>query len=266
MVAAPKPAVAANHHNQQLLHHQQAKASKVIVAPSSNTQAQVPPVPRRKQSLATSSSLDPCLMITSVKVMSIQHDASTSSESFCIRVSRKSSTSSALNTIVITRSIPDFIGLAGAAGAVFKSLNQELYPLSHPSRDAKLKAMELYLNRLSLQLLPSLLLNPSSLPAAGYGMEESQGLLKAAALFFAPRSDMETLAGQTSTLRRDSGADTDDTTSASTLDNEKNGGHHQLQQQQSHQGQSKSNPFASFSKMVFGSSSSANNPSMTAAN
>ena len=117
-----------------------------------------------------------------------------------------------------------------------------------------------------MHLLPSLLLNPPCLPDAGYGLEESQGLLKAAALFFAPRSDMETLAGQTSTLRRDSGADTDDTASASTLDNEKNGGQQQLQQQQ-HQGQTKSNPFASFSKMVFGSSSSSvNNASVTAAN
>lgn len=253
VVAAPNPSAAAKHHQQQLMQQQHAKA-KVIVAPSNNTQqsaqAPPPPVPRRKHSL--SASLDNSLLIASVKVMSIQHDQSTNSETFCIRLTRKSSISAAVNTIIINRSIPDFIALAGAAGCVFKTLNQEIYPLSHPSREAKQKAMEMYLTRLSMHLLPNL-------PASAASSEETKALLKAASLFFAPRSDMETFAGQASTLRRDSGADADDGAPDSRLDNEKMG----LQQQQQHQ--VKSNPFASFSKMVFGTSSSSSNlPSMTA--
>lgn len=200
-----------------------------------------PSVPPRKQSLQPNQAEWNIMPITSIEVMSISQDHN-NQESFCIKVCRGKQYAT-----IINRSIPDFITLAAAAGEVFKKINAENYPLSIPTREGKIKSLEVYLNRLILILIPSL--------------HDSTGVFsitKASEAFFNPRDVGDYNAGQ-NILRRDSGADTeyDPSKNASNKDISSNisaptPAHSGQGRKTSIQG--KHNPFSSFSKMVFGHS------------
>jgi hypothetical protein len=142
----------------------------------------VPPVPVRRQSLLYNRP-DNFEAISLIEVVSYLD------ECFNIKVIRGKTAH------IITRSIPEFIALAAAACKVFRKINVE-DPLACDSNEAKIKAMEVYLNHLCLELLPTM---PSLKAQSLYAVRDS---------FFLPKDLHESFAGQT-ILRRDSGAGDD---------------------------------------------------------
>ncbi|KAJ3302875.1 hypothetical protein HDV03_004505 [Kappamyces sp. JEL0829] len=164
---------------------------KVVVPRPAAPQDTLPPVPVRKQSLSHNPEWKDTIsdIITAIEVLSMAQDQF--GESFCIKVIRGKMAH------IINRSIPEFIALAAAAGEVFSKVNTEHYPLAQSSTEGKINALELYLNRLTLQLLPTV------------SASQAAKLYKAKDVFFNPKDSEEFVSGQT-ILRRDSGASTDD--------------------------------------------------------
>lgn len=147
----------------------------------------LPPVPIRKQSLSHNSVWNDTIsdIITFIEVLSMSGD-----DSFCIKVVRGKMAH------IINRSIPEFIALAAAAGDIFPKINAENYPLAQTNTAERIRSLEIYLNRLTGQLLPSL------------SQSQASKLFKARDVFFNPKDSEEFIAGQ-AVLRRDSGASTD---------------------------------------------------------
>jgi hypothetical protein len=232
VVAAPKPSAASLSQEKAKMVPSNTHAIPSTFSVSCKSSMEAHAVPKRKQSLPFSDDHNGLSQITNLKVMSISQDESTGNESFCIKITRKlpPQTDPSVMTSIIYRTIPDFISLAVAAGKVYKKINEKAYPLSFPSRDAKIKALEAYLLKLTVTLLPTL--DPT--------VPDAEGLFQASFQFFIQKQDEVQLAGQT-VLRRDSGTETDS--------NEP----HSVDPKQLNQ-QKNNNPFASLSKIVFGSS------------
>lgn len=200
------------------------------VVPQKASRDNTLPVPPRKQSLSVDAwkkSLPES--ITSIQVLSFLNDM------YCIKVVRGKMAN------IVSRSVTEFIALAAAAGEAFPNVNAENYPLAVASMEAKVRAMELYLNNLVLNLIPQLPSGDSSVQ-------------KARDSFLNPKDNEEFLAGQT-ILRRDSGA-SNDSDQKPQFDS-----HHVVNRMSvtvrsgrglSPKQKSAKNPFVKFSKMVFG--------------
>jgi hypothetical protein len=194
----------------------------------------LPSVPVRKQSLSNNPEWKDTIsdLITTIDVLSLSKD-----EMFCIKVGRGKMAH------IISRSIPEFISLAAAAAETFPKINTENYPLAFESSESKVKAMEAYLRRLILEMIPG-------------ANHVSPSLQLARQLFFNPKDAQEFLSGQT-IVRRDSGASTEQEKEQNIFSSSRRPSTNVVSVTatsfvKSPKQKSAKNPFSSFTKMVFG--------------
>ncbi|KAJ3256467.1 hypothetical protein HK103_005465 [Boothiomyces macroporosus] len=141
------------------------------------------PVPVRRQSLAHNPEWNDVTKepVTFVEVLTMRTDKGV--DTYCIKVVRQKVSH------IINRSVLEFTSL-------FTSINQIVvgdsicvnYPLSHPSKDAKMQGLELYLNHLISTV---------------FANSTNAVLFQARDKFFNPKDSQEFTAGQP--VRRDSG-------------------------------------------------------------
>lgn len=188
----------------------------------------------RKKSLPTSpESLGSIsALISSLAVLSLSSEGL-----FSIKLTRENETFNMAH--IITRSIPEFIALAAAAGQAYPGFNNIAYPLSFPEGE-KRAALESYLVRLTVSM--------------SFSCNADMG--RARDSFFNPKSSLEFVSGQI--VRRDSGTAEDGESNP----NQKS--HNPKKDLKITASYKKSylelgvpskrigNPFTAFSKMVFG--------------